>query len=166
MLAISTVSALSAWSRTSTSPTARPAVLARRKLVSPGTAPGAFAAADVACSVVAWVAHVATGPSVSICAVMVLNNDVAATGSPALWALASGAFSVTFGAGAGGAGVTIVSIVAVSCAAPVPMSSSSPGLRPVVLCSRIAVAPAAAAWLSVVFVVAPREMLPELSIAR
>ena len=115
---------------------------------------------------VACVAHVATGPCVSICMVMVLKNDVAATGDPAACAFASGAVSVTFGAGAGGAGVTIVAIVAVSCAAPVPMTSSSPALRPVVLCSRIAVAPAAAAWLSVVFVVAPREMLPELSIAR
>ena len=82
----------------------------------------AFAAADVACSVVACVAHVATGPCVSISVAMVLKNDVAATGAPAACAFASGAFSVTFGAGAGGAGVTIVSI-ACPCAAPVSMAA-------------------------------------------
>ena len=47
---------------------------------------------------------------------------------------------------------TIVAIVAVSCAAPVSISSVSPALRPVVLVSRTAVAPAADAAFRVVFV--------------
>ena len=72
----------------------------------------------------------------------------------------------TFAPGAGGAGVTSESIVTVCCVAPVPITSSSPGPRPAVLCSRIAVAPAAAAALRVVFTVVPRETLPELSMAR
>src|SRR5688572_33459052 len=110
MAAILTVSALPAWSRTRTSPTARPAVLARRTPVAPGAAAWF--------SVVAWVAHVATGPWLSISSAMVLYKAVPATDVPAACALASGALSVTFGAGAPGAGVTIVSIVAVSRAAP------------------------------------------------
>ena len=63
-------------------------------------------------------------------------------------------------------GVMSDAIVAVSCAAPVSISSVSPGPRPFVLWSRTAVAPAADAAFSVVFVVAPRVMFPALSCAR
>ena len=47
-----------------------------------------------------------------------------------------------------------------------PITRMSPAERPVVLASRIAVAPAAAAWFSVVAVVAPRELFPDVSTAR
>ena len=66
------------------------------------------------------------------------------------------------GAGEGGFGVTMLAIVKVS----VPITRMSPAERPVVLESRIAVAPAAAAWFRVVFVVAPRERFPDVSTAR
>ena len=46
------------------------------------------------------------------------------------------------------------------------ITSSSPALRPVVLVRRMAVAPATEGWFKVVFVVGPREKLPELSTAR
>ena len=62
--------------------------------------------------------------------------------------------------------MTIVAIFAVSWPAPVSITSVSPAPRPVVLVSRTAVAPAAAAGFSVVFVVAPRVMFPALSTAR
>ena len=65
-----------------------------------------------------------------------------------------------------GAGLISASMVTVSLVAPVPMTSSSPGPRPVVLCSRITFKPAVAAAPRVVLTVAPRETLPELSIAR
>ena len=76
--------------------------------------------------------------------------------------MASGAVSVTLGAGEAGAGVGIVAIVASS----LSIRSRSPGLRLAVLVRRTAVAPAAEAWLRVVFAVAPREGLPALSTAR
>ena len=89
-----------------------------------------------------------------------------ATATPEACALASGAASVTLGAGAAGAGVTIVAIVAVSWPAPVSISSESPTPRLAVLARRTPVAPAAEAAPKVVFAVAPREKLPELSTAR
>jgi hypothetical protein len=64
MLSIVTSSAFAPWSSWSSSPTTRPVVLARRSCVSPGAA--------AACSVVACVAHVATGPFVSIKSAIVL----------------------------------------------------------------------------------------------
>ena len=72
MLAIVTVSAFVPWSSWSMSPTARPVVLASRSCVSPGAAAGAPAVAELGCSVVACVAHVATGPLVSISSAIVL----------------------------------------------------------------------------------------------
>src|SRR4051794_3145106 len=87
----------------------------------------------------------------------------ATTAAPAACALASGVVTVTFGLGAAGAGVITPAMVAVSWLAPVSMVSLSPAARPVVLASRIAVAPAADAAFSVVFAGAgagPEETLP------
>ena len=60
-------------------------------------------------------------------------------------AFVSGGRSVTFGFGEAGAGVRIVAIFTVSALAPVSMTSLSPTARPLVLASRTAVAPTAAA---------------------
>ena len=87
------------------------------------------------------------------------------TAAFAACAFASGAVSVTLGAGDGGSGRHDRRDRRHLLGARIDQSRS-PALRPVVLVSRTAVAPAAAAWLRVVFVVAPREKFPELSTAR
>src|SRR3954447_16299777 len=135
MLAMVTVSALEPWSICRVSPTVRPVVLARRIPVVPtvGAAP----------SVVAWVPHTGIGAFESIITLIERKGGVAVTATFAACAFASGADRTTFGAGDAGAGVGMLAIVTVSWAAPVSITRTSPTARPVVLVSRIAVAPAA-----------------------
>src|SRR3954468_15808434 len=91
--------------------------------------------------------NVAVGAVRSIWTLIVRKPGNTATGAFAACAFVSAGEIVTFGFGEAGAGVTIEAILTVSRLSPVSMTSSSPTTRPVVLARRIAVAPAAAAWL-------------------
>ena len=108
----------------------------------------------------------AVGGWVSIGTAIVRYGGKAWTAVLAACAFVSGEARLTFGAGDGGAGVTSDAIFTVSALSPVLMTSSSPAARPFVLASRTAVAPAAAAWLSVVLAATPRAVLPAASVAR
>jgi hypothetical protein len=112
---------------------------------------------------------VALGARVSSDTAIVRNGGLAVTATAAACALVSGAVRLTFGFGDAGLPAMIDAMKTVSWFAPVSITSRSPAARPVVLPSRIAVAPAAAAWLRppVTFATAPStEMLPDESTAR
>ena len=80
-------------------------------------------------------------------------------------ASASGWVSVTFGAGEAGFGVTTVAIVRRSWFAPLSIEMTAPGTSPVVLATRIADAPAAAAaWSVVAFANERRLRLPLVAV--